>query len=396
MKPVVPIAVGVVLIIGGYHVVRILREREARNHLAFSGNIEMTEARLSFKHPGRLEERYVDEGDRIASGSLIARLDTSELESQRKRAEASVASAEARLTMLDSEIRLSEQSTAADIDSKKADLGQAKATLEELVAGSRKEEIAQAQAAVAGAKTEMEQAQRDWVRAQELYTSAATSTSERDAARSRYDTARATLDLNQQKLDLLVAGTRSERIVAAQALVDKSLAGVRGAQASEIELELKKLERPIRDADLKRARADLAIIDTQLSDSVLLAPMDGVVLTKSAEPGEVLAAGTPVLTVGDIHHPWVRAYVAEPDLGKVKLGDRVRVQSDSFPGKSYEGKISFIASEAEFTPKQIQTREERTKFVYRVKVELPNPNEELKLNMPVEGEILPGTAQQKQ
>jgi HlyD family secretion protein len=120
--------------------------------------------------------------------------------------------------------------------------------------------------------------------------------------------------------------------------------------------------------------------------------MTGMVLAESAEPDEVLAAGTPFATLGDVDHPWVRAYIAETDLGRVCVGDPVEVKSDTFPDKRYEGRVSFIASEAEFTPKQIQTREERTRLVYRVKVDLPNPNHELKLNMPVEGRIIPNPA----
>jgi HlyD family secretion protein len=115
--------------------------------------------------------------------------------------------------------------------------------------------------------------------------------------------------------------------------------------------------------------------------------VDGVVLVKSAEPGEVLAAGTTVVTIGDIDHPWLRGYVNERDLGRVKIGDPAKITSDSFPGKTYPGWISFIASEAEFTPKQIQTREERVKLMYRIKIEAANPRHELKSNMPVEAEI---------
>jgi HlyD family secretion protein len=115
--------------------------------------------------------------------------------------------------------------------------------------------------------------------------------------------------------------------------------------------------------------------------------MDGVVLTKNVELGEVVNAGVPILTIGDTARPWLRAYLTEKQLGRVKLGDKVKVTTDSFPGKVYIGRVTFIASEAEFTPKQIQTPEERVKLVYRIKVELDNPNQELKLNMPVDAVI---------
>ena len=111
-------------------------------------------------------------------------------------------------------------------------------------------------------------------------------------------------------------------------------------------------------------------------------------LTKSAEVGEILAPGTTVLTIGDIQHPWLRGYISERDLGRVKIGSKAKVTTDSYPGKEYHGRVSFIASEAEFTPKQIQTAEERVKLVYRIKIDMENPNQELKLNMPADAEIL--------
>jgi HlyD family secretion protein len=109
---------------------------------------------------------------------------------------------------------------------------------------------------------------------------------------------------------------------------------------------------------------------------------------KSADPGEVVAAGATILTIGDIDHPWLRAYVNETDLGRIKVGSHARITTDSYPGKVYDGRISFISSEAEFTPKQIQTKEERVKLVYRVKIEVANPHRELKSNMPADAEIV--------
>jgi len=142
-----------------------------------------------------------------------------------------------------------------------------------------------------------------------------------------------------------------------------------------------------RRAEVNRARAQVAITQTQINDTVVTAPMDGVVLVKSAELGEVLAAGTTVVTIGDIDHPWLRAYIAETDLGRVKLGSKVKVTTDSYPGKIYNGRVSFISSEAEFTPKQIQSAEERVKLVYRIKIDIDNPLHELKSNMPADAEI---------
>jgi HlyD family secretion protein len=143
-----------------------------------------------------------------------------------------------------------------------------------------------------------------------------------------------------------------------------------------------------RRAEIERSKASMALIDSQLTDTVAVSPVDGVVLVKSADVGEVLAAGTTVVSIGDIDHPWLRGYINETDLGRVKLGSKARVTTDSYPGKVYDGHVSFIASEAEFTPKQIQTLQERVKLVYRIKIEVDNPKHELKSNMPADAEIV--------
>ena len=143
-----------------------------------------------------------------------------------------------------------------------------------------------------------------------------------------------------------------------------------------------------RRAEIGRSKASLSLINSQLDDTIAASPVDGVVLVKAADVGEVLAPGTTVVTVGDIDHPWLRGYVNETDLGKVKLGSKANVTTDSYPGKVYVGRVTFISSEAEFTPKQIQTQQERVKLVYRVKIEVDNPQHELKSNMPADAEIV--------
>jgi HlyD family secretion protein len=140
----------------------------------------------------------------------------------------------------------------------------------------------------------------------------------------------------------------------------------------------------MREAELERARAQLAVLEVQLSERVLKSPVAGVVLSKNAERGEVVAGGAPVVTIGEMAKPWLRGYIAERHLGRVKPGQAAEVTTDSYPGKKYAGRVTFISSEAEFTPKQIQTEDERQKLVYRIKIELENPRLELKLNMPAD------------
>jgi len=159
-------------------------------------------------------------------------------------------------------------------------------------------------------------------------------------------------------------------------------------EANALEIKRREQELMTRHADIEQAKAGLALIDSQLADTVAVSPADGVVLVKAADTGEILAPGTSVVTVGDIDHPWLRGYIDEKDLGKLKIGSKANVTTDSYPGKLYKGRVSFIASEAEFTPKQIQTQQERVKLVYRIKIELENPARELKSNMPADAEIV--------
>src|SRR2546423_1351413 len=143
-----------------------------------------------------------------------------------------------------------------------------------------------------------------------------------------------------------------------------------------------------RRAEIARSTANLSLIDRQMNETVAVSPVDGVVLVKAADVGEVVAPGTTIVSVGDIDHPWLRGYINETDLGKVKVGSKTKVTTDSYPGKQYEGRVTFISSQAEFTPKQIQTHEERVKLVYRIKIEVENPRRELKSNMPADAEII--------
>ena len=137
-------------------------------------------------------------------------------------------------------------------------------------------------------------------------------------------------------------------------------------------------------ARVESARASLALAETQLENTRLAAPFAGTVLSHNIEPGEFVAAGTPVVTVADLAHVWVRAYVSQTDLGRLRHGQPAEVRTDTFPGKTYQGTVGFISSEAEFTPKTVQTEKERVKLVFRIKVDLANPQDELKPGMPAD------------
>ena len=360
------------------------------NRLLISGNIELTEVTIAFKTAGRLIERTVDEGDAVKKGQVIARLGRDQLMTQRDREAAGLASSESQLAQAQTAVEFQRAILAADIETRRADLTSMEARFAELQNGARPQEKLDAMAAVDAAASEVERAQRDWDRAQTLYKNDDISTAQYDQFRNRAENTQAVLKQVRERQALVVAGPRVEQVNAQQGQVARARGAVKTAEANALELKRRQQEITTRRAEIARSKASLALIDTQLADTVVASPVDGVVLVKAADAGEVLAPGTAVVTVGDIDHPWVRGYINETDLGKVKIGSQARVTTDSYPGKVYHGRVTFIASEAEFTPKQIQTQQERVKLVYRVKVEVGNPGRELKSNMPVDAEILLG------
>ncbi len=348
-----------------------------RGVIRVSGNIELTDAELSFKLPGRVAERLVDEGETVKAGQLVARLDSADLEQEVALRRAEQASAQAVLAELLAGSRPEEISAA------EAAAQRAKNRWEELQAGSRPQEIAAARAALARAQAETERAAADAERYAALYKKADVSAQQNDAARTAYETALARQHETEEQLKLVEAGPRQEEI-------DQAKAAWHEAQERYALVKKGPRQETIDQARarVEQAKQSLALAETRLSYATLAAPFSGVVLSKHIEAGEYVAPGTPVVTIGDLEHVWVRAYVNETDLGRVKLGQGARATTDTYPGKRYEGNVSFISSQAEFTPKSVQTTQERVKLVYRIKVDLLNPRMELKPGMPADVEIL--------
>jgi HlyD family secretion protein len=372
---------------GAFYAVRN-SHRAPDNRLVVSGNIELTEVNIAFKTAGRLIERTVDEGDAVKKGQTIARLDRDQLIARRESESAGLKSAQSQLDQAISSLEWEKANMAADVDERRADLVSNDARLSELNNGARPQEKLQAKAAVDSAQSEYERAKRDWDRGQQLYKDDDISTAQYDQYRNRFESAEAALKNAQESQALVLAGPRVEQIDFARGQVDHARAALKMAEANGLEIKRREGLIATQRAEIERSKANLAFIDSQLADTIAVSPCDGVVLVKSADAGEVLAPGTTVVTVGDIDHPWLRGYVNETDLAKVRLGSGARVTTDSYPGKAYHGRVTFIASEAEFTPKQIQTQQERVKLVYRIKIELENPNHELKSNMPADAEIV--------
>jgi HlyD family secretion protein len=334
-----------------------------------------------------LIERNADEGDTVKKGQVLARLDRDQLAAQRESQAASLQSALSQLEQSETSLAYQKATTAADIAQRQADIDSNVARLAELRNGSRPQEKQDSKSAVDAAQSAADRAQADWERAQTLFKNDDISRAQYDQFHSTSDSANAALRSAKERYALVDAGPRAEVIQAQQGQLERARAALKMSEANSLEIKRREQELTSRRADIEKARANLSLIDSQLSDTTAVSPVDGVVLVKSAEVGEVLAPGTAVLTVGDYEHPWLRGYINETDQPRVKLGSKARVTTDQ-PGKVYWGRVSFISSEAEFTPKQIQTQQERVKLVYRIKIDLDNPRGELKQNMPVDAEIV--------
>jgi HlyD family secretion protein len=313
------------------------REKAPTDRVRASGSVEATEVQVSAQVGGRLTELLVAEGDRVTAGQTIARLDTTDVLLVVRRAQ--------------------------------ADRDMAGAQLALLVAGSRQEDIRQAEAQlksaeadVVGARDDLAAAETDLVRFETLLKSNSGSQKQRDDAASRRDLAAA-------------------RLQAAQARV--------GAAREA----LTRLERGARPEEIAAARARLAAADAQIAsleqnvkDATVVSPVAGVVTQKLADAGEILAPRAPIVNVVDLDHAWANIYIDEPLIPRLRLGQPATIFTDA-GGAGLAGTVTFISPKAEFTPRNVQTAEERSKLVYRIKVSVDNRQGVLKPGMPVEADV---------
>ena len=387
LRIVIPI---LLLLLGAIFAYNTLNHRNDGSSLRFSGNIEVTESQMSFRIPGRLEERLVEEGDTVVARQTLARLDKTDQTIALAQATATLAYAEAVLDELEAGSRKE------DIDRAEAKVMQARHSLTELRNGTRIQEIRSARADLDSARAaeqsaivRLKQAKTDLDRYVNLFKEESVSKNALETYQILDETsanqvleARARTRAAHQRLELLQAGPRIEQIDRAEAALQQAEAEYAlikaGPRTETIEQARAKVQ--VAAETVKQARQ-------QLNYTELSAPMDGVVLSTVAEAGEYLNPASPVLTLGQMDKPWLRAYIHESALGRMKLGQEVSVTTDAFAGKKYAGRVSYISSQAEFTPKTVQTFEERVKLMYRIKVLLDNPEKELKPGMPADGII---------
>lgn len=320
IKRIIPIGLVVLAALG---VAWWLTHRHAASdQIVLYGNIDLREVDLAFNDSQRVADVLVHEGDFVRKGQVLARLDTSRLQPQLAQAEAQAAAQ--------------------------------RAAVDRLHHGSRPQEIAQARANLALAQADGRQARDSYQRLQTVFDSSAgraVSRQELDDAKAQADVSDAKLAVSRKALQLALIGPRKEDIAQAEATLDGE-------------------------------EAQVALLEQELADADLRAPLDAVVRSRIAEPGDMASPQKTALTLAITDPKWVRAYVSEADLGRVRTGMTAAVAVDSFSGKRFEGWVGFISPEAEFTPKTVQTQELRSSLVYEIRVFVKDPGDLLRLGMP--------------
>lgn len=318
-KAIVPILL--VTIVGGAIAwwFTVRKDQPAQTGLVLYGNVDLRQVNLAFNGNERIETILVQEGDRVKEGQVLGQLEMERLKASVERAEARVQAQRYAVQRLEN--------------------------------GTRPEEIEQARANVAASMTDLENARRILDRLKQTTASGATSRQDLDNAQNAFNVAEARLRVNQKALELAVLGPREEDIAEAH-------------------------------ATLRANEADLALLRQDLQYATLICPTNGVVRNRILEPGEMASPQRAVLSIAITDPKWVRAYVPEPDLGRVRLGMNAVVTADTFPGKEYPGWVGFISPVAEFTPRAVETTELRTSLVYEARIFVNDPSDELRLGMP--------------
>jgi HlyD family secretion protein len=347
---------------------RALNRRAASQE--YSGTIETREIQVGSKIGGRVTEVAVEEGEMVNAGTLLVRFESNDLTAQRVQAEADVNQQRANLEKLERGNRPEE------IQQAEANASALRASLDAARNGPRTQDIAQAHADYEAAQADAVNAQADFERMQKLVGTDTISRMEFDSYRGKRDSTAKKAESARERFAELQAGTRHEDLQAAEAHYQQAQAALtlsrKGSRSEDIEAA--------RDA-LAAAQAHVADIDVSLAEAQLAAPAEGIVETVSVRPGDLVSAGRIVLTMLEPTQLWVKVYVPETDLSRVKLGQAARVTVDGMPGHTFTGHVRQIASAAEFLPRNVQTPDDRQHQVFGVKVYVDNVNGTLKSGM---------------
>ena len=379
------IVIAFFLLLLGVGTLVYLGQRKVKlEELYYSGTIEAISAELSFQMSGRVTDIPVDEGQFVKENQVMALLDQSEYQVRYEQAKANLESAAKNFQRAETVLALYEETLPREVARAEAAVKVLLSQLRELEAGSRKQEIERARLAYLTAKDIMEEAGKDKRRFEKLFEKNLVSEKQWDEVKLKYETALKEFERAEETLKLLEEGVRKETIETAKARVAEGEAVLDQAKANMKQIEAAEKELEAAAAGVKAAQSALKLTETYLDYTQLRAPFAGVITSRNVELGEVVSPGREIFSLSNLTRVELKIFVDETEIGKVKPGQRVEVRTDTFPDKLYEGKVSFISPEGEFTPKMIQTHKERVKLVYLVKVAIPNPRLELKSGMPAD------------
>lgn len=347
----------------------LLYSQQRREPLHVSGFVEAHEIRLGSRVGGRVHRVFVEEGQAVKAGAILVELEPFQLKEQQAQAVSQLAQAKATRDKVKAGFRAEEVAQA------KARFDQLSATVEKLVNGPRKEDIGVAKAQLDQAESQHSLAKLQYTRAEELFAKKTTTQDELDQANTVLRVARATMESSREALNKLENGTRPEELEEARADLEEArqtwLLRQNGSRPEEIAEA---------EAAVESATAAVQVIQRQLDELAIKAPVDGMIEAVDLRPGDLVGANTPVVSVMDDSERWVRAYVPENRLF-IKVGDPVQVSVDSFPNERFEARITYVARQAEFTPGNVQTPEERSKQVFRIKATLESGKDRLRPGM---------------
>ena len=352
--------------------------------LYYSGTIEATQSNLAFQVSGRVQEVLTDEGRMAQTAEVLAVLDRSEFTALRDQALANLQRSEQNLRQLETVLEVNRAVLPAEVDRAAAAERALQAQLREAESGNRSQDVERARLAAEASRVTLDNARKDKERYDELYRKGVVAEKARDTFTVQFETALKEYQRAVEAYTLSKEGFRREEIDTARAHLAEGEAVLLLARSN-----LKKIEAAEQDvagarAQVAAAQAALTVAEIQLAHTELKAPYAGMILSRNVEPGEVVAPNQEVLTIADLSRVDLKVFVGETEIGKITPGHPVDVKIDTFPDKTYIGRVAYVSPQAEFTPKIIQTHKERVKLVFLVKVSVPNPNFELKSGMPAD------------
>lgn len=384
MKKRIVIVVVLALLIGTALYVYYGQQNARQEELSYSGTIEAVQSHLSFQTGGRVLGVPVEEGQAVVQDQLLAELDGAELRSRLEQARANLDRSLKGAEQAQAMVAVLEKTLPAETARAKAGVHALASQLDELKAGTRSQEIERANQAMQSAAAVRDDAKKNLARYESLFAKGTVSEKERDAVRLKYETALREYERAAETYDLAKEGTRSETIRTGEARLAEGKAVETQARSNLLRIDAARKDAEAARAAVAASRALVDQASIQLAYTKLKAPTAGVITSRNVEPGEVVTPGREVLTLSHLATVDLKIFVDETEIGKVKPGQKAEVRVDTFPGKSFAGTVTFISPEGEFTPKIIQTKKERVKLVYLVKVSIPNPNFELKSGMPAD------------